>query len=64
MGAGRLKNTSPAHTNGVSAAAFSIDKVPESKFYQIRLGRRTSEQYATADLEAVGWNVDFTIQRR
>ncbi len=40
---------------------FSIDDVPEAKFYQVEVGRRGELRYSAEQLEAMGRHVELSV---
>jgi hypothetical protein len=41
--------------------AFTVEDVPTSAFYSIRIGRRDGPTYSIEELEAMGWNIELSI---
>lgn len=40
---------------------FEVAEVPKAKFYEVEVGRRGTQRYSRADLEAIDFTIDLTL---
>jgi hypothetical protein len=62
-----LGRTSPGRITYLFAACrftFTVDDLPEARFYQLELGRRGAPTYTLTDMEQMDWCVELDLGDR